>query len=115
MKHYLKFVSAFVFVIMLCSAANAALPSITLLSTKSCPACDQMAQVLKEINSKYKGKISTSSVSLENHPEIAKKYNVRFAPTLIFKDASGKDFAQEVGYKSLQDVIAIFKNAGVKI
>ena len=61
------------------------------------------------------GKISTSHIYLEKNPDIAKKYNVRYVPTLIFKDASGEEIAQEVGYRSLNDVLKIFERAGVKI
>ena len=111
-----KVISALLFVMVLCSVAWAAsLPSVTMLSTKTCPACEQMAKVLKDINAQYSGKISTSHIYLEDNPDIAKKYNVRYVPMLIFKDASGKERAREVGYKSLNEVIAIFSKAGIKI
>lgn len=111
-----KLLSALILVIMICSTAGAAsLPSVTMLSTKTCPACEQMANVLKDINAKYKGRITTSHIYLEDKPELAQKYNVRYVPMLIFKDASGNEKAREVGYKSLDEVLKIFQNAGVKI
>ena len=111
----LKILSALLLVMILSSTAFAAVPSVTMLSTKSCPACDQMSKVLQQIEKDYKGKISTSHIYLEKNPDIAKKYNVRYVPTLIFKDASGKEIAQEVGYRSLKDVLRIFEDFGVKI
>ena len=86
----LKILSALLLVAILSSTAFAALPSVTMLSTKSCPACAQMSKVLEKISKDYKGKISTSHIYLEQNPDVAKKYNVRYVPTLIFKDASGK-------------------------
>lgn len=114
MKLKLKIFTALLLVSVLCSAACAA-PSVVMLSTKTCPACVQMAKVLREINKEYKGKISTAHIYLENNPDIAKKYNVRYVPTLIFRDADGNEIAQEVGYKSVNEVINIFAKNGVKI
>ena len=109
----LKFFSALLLVLLFGSAALAA-PSVTMLSTKTCPACAQMAKVLKEIDKDYNGKISTAHIYLENNPDIAKKYNVRYVPTLIFRDANGNEIAQEIGYKSESEVIKIFNSNGVK-
>ena len=110
-----KIFSAVVLVMLLCSSAFAAVPSVTMLSTKSCPACTQMAKVLEQIDSEYKGRIATSHIYLEDKPELAEKYNVRYVPMLIFKDADGKERAREVGYRSVEQVLAVFENNGVKI
>ena len=115
MKFSVKMLSALVLVMVLCGCASAALPSVTMLSTKTCPACAQMENVMKEINAKYSGQIKTSHIYLEDNPDIAKKYNVRYVPTLLFRDSSGKVVAQEVGYKDLDAVLAVFRKAGVKI
>ena len=110
-----KFLSAILLVIVMCSTACAALPSVTILSTKTCPACTQMEKVFRQINSEYKGKISTEHIYLEDNPEVAEEYNVRYVPMLIFKDANGKERAREVGYRSLEQVLQVFENNGVKI
>ena len=111
----IKFLSALLLVAVMCSAAFAALPSVTMLSTKTCPACQQMAKVLSDIDAKYSGQISTSHVYLEDKPELARKYNVRYVPMLIFKDANGKERAREVGYRSLKEVLNIFAKNGITI
>ena len=111
-----KVLSALIFVLLACSMAGAAsLPSVTMLSTKTCPACEQMAKVLNDINAKYSGKISTYHFYLEDKPELAKEYNVRYVPMLIFRDASGREKAREVGYRSLDEVMKVFQKAGIKI
>ena len=111
-----KIFSALILAVILCSAVSvASVPSVTMLSTKTCPACEQMESVLKELNSKYKGRVSTVHIYLEDKPELAKQYNVRYVPMLIFKDASGKEAAREVGYRSVDEVMKIFAKAGVKI
>lgn len=111
-----KLLSALILVVVACSCASAApVPSVTMLSTKTCPACEQMSQVLKDVSAKYAGKVATSHIYLEDNPDIARKYNVRYVPMLIFRDASGKERAREVGYKSLNEVISIFRKAGITI
>ncbi|MBQ6775364.1 MAG: thioredoxin family protein [Synergistaceae bacterium] len=110
-----KIFLALLLVVVVSSAACAATPSVTMLSTKSCPACAQMSKVLSEINANYKGRLSTAHIYLENNPDIAKKYNVRYVPTLIFRDAAGNEIARSVGYKSLKEVLKIFADKGVKI
>ena len=74
-----------------------------------------MEKVMKEIDTKYSGKVSTAHIFLEDNPDIARKYNVRYVPTLLFRDGSGKVVAQEVGYKNLNAVVAVFRKAGVKL
>ena len=115
MKFGIKILSALMLVILISSCASAALPSVTMLSTKTCPACEMMEKVFKEIDSQYSNKITTAHIYLEDNPDIADKYNVRYVPTLIFRDASGKKVSQAVGYKSLEEVLKIFAKAGVKI
>ncbi|MBQ3455959.1 MAG: thioredoxin family protein [Synergistaceae bacterium] len=111
-----KILSALLLVMVLCSVAGAAsLPSVTMLSTKTCPACEQMAKVLNDIKAKYGGKVSTYHYYLEDKPELAKQYNVRYVPMLIFRDASGRERAREVGYKSIDEVISTFRKAGITI
>ena len=113
-----KFLLLSILVVILCataSAAKAALPSVTMLSTKTCPACEQMEKVLKEIDAKYSGKIATAYIHLENNPDLAKKYKIRYVPTLVFRDAAGNEVAREIGYRSLSEVLKIFADSGVKI
>ena len=107
-----KLLIALVLVMVLASGAFAYLPSVTMLSTTTCPACAQMEKVLKQVDAK---KITTSHIFLEENPDIAKKYNVRYVPTLIFRDSAGNEIAQKVGYMSLNDLLNVFKAAGVKI
>lgn len=91
------------------------LPTLKSLSTPTCPACVQMSKVLDEINEKYAGKLVAEKVNVQENPEIAREYNVRYVPTLLFMDAEGKVVQQEVGYRSLDEVLEIFKKAGVAI
>lgn len=112
-----KFLSALLLVAVICSCAwGASLPSITMLSTTTCPACEQMSKVMNQLKSQYKGRIAAAYIHLDENPDMAEKYrDVRYVPTLIFRDASGNEVAREVGYRSLNQVLAVFKKAGIKI
>ena len=110
-----KIFSAVLLAMVLCSSAYASLPSVTMLSTKTCPACAMMAKVLDQIDSEYGGRIKTSHIYLEDKPELAKKYKVRYVPMLIFKDANSKEVAREVGFMPKEDVLKTFSNKGVTI
>ncbi len=110
-----KILSAMIFVTVLCSSAYAALPSVMMLSTKTCPACAMMAKVLEDIDSNYGGKVSTSHIYLEDSPELADEYQVRYVPMLIFKDADGNEIAREIGYRPKAEVLKVFADKGIKI
>lgn len=110
-----KFISAVLLVMILCSCAWAELPSVTMLSTKTCPVCRQMQKVLGELRKDYADKIATSYIYLEDNPYIAQQYKVRYVPVLIFRDAEGNELAQEIGYRSAAEVLKVFEKAGVSI
>jgi thioredoxin 1 len=91
------------------------LPSLKMLSTPTCAVCTRMARTLDELNENYAGKIATEKIDLFEHRDIAKEYNVRYVPTLLFTDRSGTVFKQEVGYMPVEDVLKIFMEAGIVI
>ena len=92
-----------------------ALPSLKMLSTPTCAVCARMTRTLDELNESYAGKVVAEKVNLFEHPDIAKEYNVRYVPTLLFIDGSGSVFKQEVGYMPVEKVLEIFKEAGIAI
>jgi thiol-disulfide isomerase/thioredoxin len=74
-----------------------------------------MARTLDELNEHYAGKIAAEKVDLFEHPDIAKAYNVRYVPTLLFTDESGSVFKQDVGYMPVEKVLETFREAGIAI
>ncbi len=111
-----KILSAIILAAVICSAAcSASLPSVTMLLKKNSPECEKMLAVLKQIDKDYGVRVSTSCVYLDSNPGMAEKYKVRHIPMLIFRDANGRERAREVGYRTLEQVLAIFEKVGVKI
>ena len=110
------FIIALLFVMVSRRASHASeLPSLKVLSTPSCPACIQMYRILDELDSNYSGKVTTEKVNLLENRDIAKEFNVRYVPHLLFVDKDGKIFKEEVGYVPLDKVLATFKDAGINL
>lgn len=97
------------------ASAGPRIPVLKMLSGEGCPACIEMAKVLDKIDAQYKGRLNTQHIDLADRPDLAKKYKVRYIPTLVFVDTNGQDVKIEVGYRSLDEVLKIFEKAGVKI
>jgi thioredoxin 1 len=108
---------SFITVLLFPALARAAetLPSLKMLSTPTCAVCTRMARTLDDLNESYAGKIVAEKVNLFEHPDIAKEYNVRYVPTLLFADESGSVFKQNVGYMPVEKVLETFKEAGIVI
>ena len=111
----ISFFAAFLLVLLLPNAARAATPMLKMLSTPSCPACARMERVLSDLSREYEGKITAEKVNLLEHREIAKQYNVRYVPHLLFIDADGNVFKEEVGALPLEKILQTFEEAGVSL
>lgn len=62
-----------------------------------CVPCKRLAPVLNEVLEETKGKAALAKVNVDEHPELAARYNVRSVPTVLFlKD--GRILDQIVGF-----------------
>jgi thioredoxin 1 len=110
------FVAVFMLIMIFPGASRASdLPSLKVLSTPSCSVCAQMYRILDDLDSRYGDKVKTERINLLEHRDIAKEYNVRYVPHLLFVDGDGKVVKEEVGYIPLDKVLAIFKDAGISL
>ena len=49
-----------------------------------CKPCTMFAPVLERVSARYKGQINVIKVNVDEHREIANRYNVKGIPTLLF-------------------------------
>lgn len=70
-----------------------------------------MERVFHQAKIQYPDKFTTAHIYLENNPDIARKYKVRYVPTLIFRDASGNEIAQKIGFMPLNEIVKVFESA----
>lgn len=74
-----------------------------------------MSKVLDELNGKYGGKVVGEKIDVYENREAAQKYNVRYVPHLLFVDASGNVFKENIGYMALDEVVKAFKEGGIAL
>ena len=110
------YIAVFILLLVLPTMSNAqsSIPSVKMLATSSCPVCHLMLRIFQQINLGLPGQIDTSEVDLAKHPEVAQQYNIRYTPTLIFFDAQGNVIGQRIGYMTMEQVLDVFKAAGIE-
>ena len=112
----LLFIIAILFIMVFPRASRASdLPSLKVLSTPTCPACAKMYRVLDELGDNYGDKVKTEKINLLEHLDIAKEFNVRSVPYLLFCDRDGKVVKEKVGYITIDKVLAEFKDTGIDL
>ena len=61
-----------------------------------CGPCRQIAPMLDEVATEYKGKVTVGKVNVDHHPSIASEYGIRSIPSLLIF-SQGKVQQQIVG------------------
>lgn len=74
-----------------------------------------MSRVLDDIGEKYPGKIRVEKIDLMQNRDVARKYNVRYVPHLLFVDANDVVLKENVGGMSLDDVVKTFREIGIAL
>lgn len=93
---------------------NQKLPKLIELGAETCPACQIMKPILKELKKEYEGRIIIEIIDINERPEEVGKYNIRVIPTQILFDANGKEVGRHEGFISKEDLIKAFKQVGVR-
>lgn len=75
-----------------------------------CAPCRMIAPIVEEVAEEYEGKVKVGKLNVDDHGEIAARYNVRGIPTLLlFHDGEVVD--QMVGAGSKQSVTGMVEKA----
>jgi thioredoxin 1 len=91
------------------------LPKLIDVGAESCIPCKMMVPVLKELKEQYASKLEVVFVDVRKDPAAAEKHAVRLIPTQIFFDAKGKEFYRHQGFFSKEEILAKFKEKGIKL
>ncbi len=73
-----------------------------------CRPCKMLAPHLQEIQNKYKGKLIVYKVDVDKDPQVAKLFNVKAMPTIVFVN-SKTNYVSEVGYRDLNEFEQLVK------
>lgn len=60
-----------------------------------------MSKVLDQFSAKHGEMIEVQIVDVRDFPDVARLYQVRYVPTLVFLDETGKMLDKRVGYMPL--------------
>ena len=94
---------------------SASLPRLVDLGAKKCIPCKMMAPILEELKKEFEGVFEVDFIDVWQSPEKAKEYSLQVIPTQIFYDASSKELYRHEGFFSKEDILAKWKDLGVKL
>lgn len=91
------------------------LPRLLDLGATKCIPCKMMTPILDQLGKEYKGKLKVEFIDVWKNGTAKKKYNIQTIPTQIFYDANGKEFYRHIGFYPKEDILAKFKEHGIKL
>ncbi len=97
------------------TAAAAGLPRLVDLGSTTCIPCKLMAPILDELGQEYAGKLQVDFIDVNRNRQAIEQFGVRTIPTQVFLDASGKELFRHEGFFAKDDILAKWKELGVKI
>ena len=92
----------------------AKLPRLVDLGRGTCIPCKQMAPILEELTTEYKGRAIVEVIDLRDRPEAAKEYKIKLIPTQVFYDKNGAEVWRHEGFLPRDQIVAKFQELGVK-
>jgi thioredoxin 1 len=95
--------------------AAAVNPRLLEVGSSRCMSCIEMAKVLDALRASQGAKLKVDFVDAFEQPEAVERYKVSLIPTQIFYDATGKEIFRHTGYFAHDDILAKFRELGVKI
>jgi thioredoxin 1 len=90
------------------------LPKLLDLGATKCIPCKKMAPILDELKKEYAGKLEVEFIDVWKTPDEAKTYGINLIPTQIFYDDAGKELFRHEGFFGKADILAKWKELGVK-
>ncbi len=86
---------------------EAGLPVLVDFWAPWCGPCQALAPTIEDLAKNYSDKVKIAKVNIDNHPELANKYQVMSIPTLLlFRD--GKVDKQHIGLISRDKLVTKF-------
>ena len=107
--------AALIAVMASAAPAETKLPKLLDLGAGRCIPCKLMAPILEELKKEYAGKLEVEFIDVWKTPDVAKQYKINLIPTQIFYDASGKELFRHEGFFGKADILAKWKELGVKL
>lgn len=90
-------------------------PRFLELGSMRCQACLEMAKVLDALRASQGERLQVDFIDVFEQPEAADRHQIALIPTQIFFDAAGKEIFRHTGYFSHDNVLAKFRDLGVRL
>jgi thioredoxin 1 len=71
-----------------------------------CAPCKAMQPLIESVAKEYEGKLRVGKIDIDDSPEIATRYSVRGAPTVILF-RNGKEAARKLGFTNRQALVQL--------
>jgi thioredoxin 1 len=97
------------------AVAAAVKPRLLELGSMRCQACLEMAKVLDALRASQGAKLQVDFIDVFEQPEAADRHKISLIPTQILFDATGKEIFRHTGYFAHNDILAKFRDLGVKL
>jgi thioredoxin 1 len=91
------------------------LPKLVDLGADKCIPCKKMAPILEGLKKEYAGRMEVVFIDVWKNPDAGKQYDIDLIPTQIFFDATGKELFRHQGFFGKEDILAKWKELGVKL
>ncbi len=90
-------------------------PRLLELGSMRCQSCLEMAKVLDALRASQGAKLQVDFIDVFEQPEAAERYKISLIPTQILYDGAGKEIFRHTGYFAHDDILAKFRDLGVKL
>jgi thioredoxin 1 len=97
------------------AAVTAGAPRLLELGSVRCMACQEMAKVLDALRASQGEKLKVDFIDVFEEPEAAERHKIALIPTQVLFDAAGREIFRHTGYLSHDDILARFRELGVKL
>ena len=84
------------------------------LGAKTCIPCKMMAPILEKLEKEYAGRAAVIFFDVREDMAPARRFGIRAIPTQIFFNKDGKEVYRHEGFLSEKEIVARFKDMGVK-
>ncbi|MDD2336330.1 MAG: thioredoxin family protein [Geobacteraceae bacterium] len=89
-------------------------PTMVDFGASYCIPCKKMKPILDSLKKEYSGRASVIFVDLKEERGMPEKYRIQMMPTQVFFDAKGKEVKRHLGFMDKPEILAVFKELGVK-
>ena len=91
------------------------MPVLLELGSVNCIPCRAMTPILGELKKEYAGGLKVAFIDVRKDTEAANRYGISSIPTQIFFDSSSNELFRHTGFFAKEDILAKWKELGVKL